>query len=100
MGQDEDARGFAACECEQCLGGRETLGLIQRAMTHLGCKDGVAEAAVRALHVLCLSHAPNVRQVSCCNAMPASRQRAPHPLLSCHPLSLVLASRACITVIG
>jgi len=60
--QDEDMGGWDACECEQCLGGRETLGLVQRAMTHLAHKDGVAAAAAQALHALCLAHAPNVRR--------------------------------------
>ena len=60
--QDEDMGGWGACECEQCLGGRETLGLVQRAMAHLAHKDGVAVAGAKALHALCLAHAPNVRR--------------------------------------
>ena len=69
--QQEDMGEWGSCECEQCLGGRETLGLVQRAMTRFVKNDGVSAGALEALHALCLAHAPNVRRALRLGLIPA-----------------------------
>jgi len=69
--QQEDVGEWGSCECEQCLGGRETLGLVQRAMTRFVKNDGVSAGALEALHALCLAHAPNVRRALRLGLIPA-----------------------------